>query len=630
MCGLVVTCRIGGGLSTASVELAVDRLAHRGPDGQAIWLSADGYCAMGFRRLALVGPVEQMQPFHVGDVTAVVNGEIYGHAALRRAMTSRGARFTTDSDCEVAAHGFSESDTAFIGQLNGEFALVIWDAGRRRLVAARDRWGVKPLFYRETADGIQLASEVKALAALGPALQWDRKGLFQHFFASLGPAQTLYADVRQVPPGHVLEWVNGHVVVRAYSKPSPMRHVQLDHDAAVQLMAQLRDSLACAVHDRLQGNGAVGCYFSGGVDSAAIAGFAARQIRPASLTAFTVDFGPDDGDALRATEVAATLGMRHERLHVAERDIADHFATAAYHAETIGFNAIGAVRWILGRQASRLGFKAVLAGDGADELFGGYGFSVMDRLVQLAPGQGREQVRRLLEHGRSRLARELGWEIRLFDVTALPDGAGSATFLLQSWNYQRSGIRELLAPAFLHAAGDANPFEMLLSSMAPVTSDGLRYSMDLWCKTLFVNQILVSERFDMAHGVETRYPYLDDRVAAIANRLPDEWLVDQTREKRFLREAVAPLLPASPIRTQKKAFEAPRGFLRTDGPFRRYLLDVIHGQSARDSSILDQKKLLALADRLPALSRESGERVDAMLTMALSFLELQRRLCIAD
>lgn len=628
MCGFVVSCRSDAGLSVQSVVTATERLAHRGPDGQTLWRSPEGHCVMGFRRLALVGPMHETQPFHAGAHAAVVNGEIYGYQAWRDALTARGARFSTSSDCEVVMHAFREADADVFGDINGEFALVIWDESRRQLIAARDRWGVKPLFYRQTPGGIQLASEVKALGALGPPLRWDRERLFQHLLAALGPEQTLFSDVRQVPPGHVLEWIDGVVVLRPYVKRATAISLPVEASpaTAAALMPELRSALTGAVHDRFQGEAEVGFYLSGGLDSSAMLACAAERRSPSTLTAFTVAFASDDADALQAAGIAATLGVRHERLQVSSADIADAFGPATHHAETLGFNAIGAVRWLLGREASRSGFKAIMTGDGADELFAGYGFSVMERLVHLAAGQGLAHVKSGMQRSLACLSEELGWP--LAPVTLDPrHGTG---FLVESWNHQRCGIRHLLAAPYARTVGGGDPFDMLFASIGPVDGEGLRRSMQIWQRSLFVNQILVSERLDMAHGVEARYPYLDDRVAAVAARLPDAWLVDQSREKYFLRETVAAWLPAAGARTMKKAFEAPRNLLRTEGPFRNYMMDAFHSHEAHDSSILDWKKLIALAERLPSLSRDAGDKADAMLMMALSFLEVQKGLCVAD
>ncbi|ALI10216.1 MULTISPECIES: asparagine synthase (glutamine-hydrolyzing) [Pseudomonas] len=631
MCGFVVACHHQAPVPTVTLDAALDTLRHRGPDGRASWLSADGLCGIGFHRLAMVGAREQTQPFHTDDVHVVVNGEIYQYAAQRQKLEAAGACFATDSDCEVVAHGYLQLGIDYVRELNGEFAGVIWDARRRKLFAIRDRWGVKPLFYRLSDQGIHLASEIKALIALGAQPRWDHAALFQHFFASIGPAQTLFEGIHQVPPGHVLEWST-----QGYGVTPLLSAVDEAHDAARQHLAsaprewmpRLVDGLRHAVQDRFQGDGPVACYLSGGVDSATVAALAARHGRE-GLSAFTVDFGAGTDDATQAAGIAASLGLRHEVVPVSEAQLVDHFADAVRHAETIGFNTIGAARWILGRVLASSGYKAVLAGDGADELFAGYSFSSVERLCARSHNHARLMTQ-VLEGGRQGLAAELGQPLPLFDMD--PDRfGGQVPYLLASWNYQRSGLRPLLRTQFLEAFRHFNPYEVLMQQTGASAASGLRRSLHLWQKSMFANHILVSERFDMAHGIETRYPFLDNRVTAVAAMLPDEWLVEGAENKRFLREAVAALTPEAARCAAKRPFEAPAVFAQPgDGPFRRYLREVLHDSSVKHSGIFDVQELLRLEARLPSLSGKMAQRVDSLLTMALSFFVLQQCFAVTE
>ncbi|WP_063534114.1 asparagine synthase (glutamine-hydrolyzing) [Burkholderia sp. MSMB1589WGS] len=624
MCGFVVVCHREAAVPIERIGHALDTLRHRGPDGRALWRADDARSAMGFHRLALVGPAHEMQPFHAGDVHVVVNGELYGHAALRRELTARGARFSTQSDCEVMLHGYRRDGIDFVRRLNGEFAGVIWDQRARTLYAMRDQWGVKPLYYRIDGDGILLASEIRALAALGARLRWNHGALFQHCFASLGPAQTLFDGIHQVPPGHVLEWDAQGWRVTPYEPAADDALPRDPRDPVRALMPALRTRLDHAVRDRLEGDAPIACYLSGGVDSATLAALAVRH-RPDGLAAFTVDFGAHADDAAGAAAIASSLGIQHQVLPFDEQQLVAHFEDAVRHAETIGFNFIGSARWMLGRAVAASGYKAVLAGDGADELFGGYGFSVMDGLFGGSPRQ-RDLITHVLESGRAALAAELGQALPLFGLDVARHG-DIAPYLVTSWNYQRSGMRLLLAQPFLEQFREHNPYDMLLDATGGFSDPSrstMRRSLQLWRKSLFVNHILVSERLDMAHGLETRYPYLDHRVAAVADALPDAWLADDVRDKRFLRTAVASLTPECARRAPKRPFEAPPISARRSGAFQRYWQDVLHSDAARHSSIFDHRRLLWLDSLLPSLSRKSQERVDSFLMMALSFFALQR------
>lgn len=631
MCGFVVVVQKSGEPLLDKLGLALAELRHRGPDGRNTWQSPDGRCAMGFHRLALVGPTHETQPFasEDGSIQVVVNGEIYGHAALRRELQAEGASFKTQSDCEVLLHGYRLHGIEYAARLNGEFAAVIWDGAQGQLYAVRDRWGVKPLYVRRHAAGVQLASELKALFALEPRPAWDRSALFQHFFASIGPSQTLFRGFEQVPPGHVLRWnAHGNSVtpLTAQQPTGPAAG-----PAAPELMKSLGSALNLAVLDRLHGDAPVACYLSGGVDSATMAALLARHAN-GPVDAFTVDFEDGGTDSAHAAQIAASLGLRHHVLRVGASALVENFGAAVKSAETIGFNAIGSARWMLSRFLSQAGYKAVLVGDGADELFGGYSFSVMDSLCHQSAKRA-AHAQSLLSQGRAALAAEMGRSSALFDTTGLGFADGICPYLLTSWNYHRSEFRQFLSADFQAEFAHANPFAMLLAQIGePAVRErqGLQKSLYLWQKSLFVNHILVSERLDMAHGVESRYPFLDGRVAAVAAATPDEWLVNDLREKWLLRQAMRDLTPEIARRSEKRPFAAPLMCAGEDAGFFTYLADTINSRAARESSVLDQNALLDLLKALPSLSFKARERLDGLLMMALSFLELGQCLGVAD
>lgn len=624
MCGFVAEVWNDRPADIPGIERALDAIKHRGPDGRAVWRSRDGRSAIGFHRLALVGPRHEMQPFTSGDsrVHVVVNGEVYGHADLRRQLEGSGARFTTQSDCEVILHGYLQSGIEYIRRLNGEFAGLIWDQGCQRLYAIRDRWGVKPLFYRATPDGIQLASEVKALFALGLQARWDRAALHQHLFASIGPSQTLFNEVRQVPPGHALAWSGAVRSITPATIADPVPNDGPDSPGAPdELMRDLVHGLDQAVRDRLDCDAPVALYLSGGIDSASVATLASRHT--ANMDAFTVDFGHGNEDAARAGQLAAGLGLRHHVLPVSPDALAAHFEATVSHAETIGFNAVGAARWMLGRALAESGHKAVLVGDGSDELFGGYAFSVMDSFCLKSPAHARQAEQLLAQSQRIGMG---GAAIELFGTEAFLD-EGFCPYLITSWNFHRCGLRSLLSRDFLFEFESSNAFEMLLADIgrdAVFERRGLRRSLLIWQKSLFVNQILVSERLDMAHGVEARYPFLDNRVASVAAATPDEWLVSDMREKRLLRQAMEGIVPRVPGASDKRPFAAPPVYAGGDGVFSVYLRDLIGSRDLRESNVFDAAALGRLLDGLPSMPPKVRQQWDGPLMLATSFLVLQR------
>lgn len=619
MCG-IVACLAQSPIDRGRFERALRLLAHRGPDSSSTWFAPDGRLALGFRRLAIVGPVHESQPFSSPDgVQAAVNGEIYGHAALRRELEIAGARFQTASDCEVVLHGYRLFGPDYLSRLNGEFAGVIWDSRVRTLVAFRDRWGVKPLYYAQRPDQILIASEVKSLFELGHPARWDRSNLFQHFLASVGPSQSLFDGIDQVRPGELIAWNEGRATRLALRPQDPVSQTT---DSVPQQMEALAAALRAAVADRFQGNARIACYLSGGIDSTTVTALASDHGRPDT---FTVEFG-DGVESAQAAATALQLGLRHHVVPVGTADLVSNFEATVWHAETVGFNAVGAARLLLSRALAERGFKVALVGDGADELFGGYAFNVMDSFCQRSREQA-DWARRVLQDGRLAFLRELGAEGEPFGLTTYEED-GPAPFLLTSWTFHRSDMRLLLSAELLHEQRGLNPYDRLCEDIgidALRAHKGLQRSMFIWQQSLFVNHILAAERLDMAHGVESRYPFLDDRVASQALALSDDALVHDLREKRMLRQTVADLLPPGAGRHAKRPFAAPLLCAGDTAAFTTYLRDRIASAELRRSGVIDGDAAMRMVDALPRLSLKSRQRADSLLMLALSFVALQTR-----
>jgi asparagine synthase (glutamine-hydrolysing) len=290
MCGIVAVC--GAPVATERLAAAVAALAHRGPDGRGLWRAPDGQVALGHTRLAVVAPTDGAQPVtsEDGAVVAVVNGEIYDAPAVGRALAARGHRLRGRGDAELLVHLYEEHGDRLVEQLRGELAFVLWDARRRRLVAARDRFGIKPLLWAAHAGGVVLASETWALWALDVARRWDDQSFFHAAHTQYPwPDRTLFDGVRQIELGGMLIW-DGAVQTRRWVVPRPGGDVRMALDEAVRL--------------RTVADAPVAVQLSGGVDSTAVAGLAARH-RP-DVRAFTVSFagGGDYDEVARARRPA--------------------------------------------------------------------------------------------------------------------------------------------------------------------------------------------------------------------------------------------------------------------------------------------------------------------------------------
>src|SRR5437868_2893510 len=310
MCGI---CGIAGSPDRARLEAMSAMLEHRGPDAAGEFL--DGPVAIASRRLSIIDLAGGDQPIFNEDGTCVVvqNGEIYNHPDLMRELQSEGHVYRTHSDTETLVHLYEQHDLDFAERLRGMFAVAIWDARRRRLVLARDRYGIKPLYYRDGGDTLQFASEVRAL----PRGEIDLDALEAFLaFNSIPAPYSIFRDVRKLPAGHVLVWQEGAVSLERYARPGPVPLDELRTDDEAELVEELRARLRDSVRAHLLSDVPVGVLLSGGVDSAALAALAAQETADAVHT-FTIGFAErsfDERDDARL--VAERYGTNHHELPV--------------------------------------------------------------------------------------------------------------------------------------------------------------------------------------------------------------------------------------------------------------------------------------------------------------------------
>jgi asparagine synthase (glutamine-hydrolysing) len=400
MCGIIGFFSSQRPNSEVALHRATRSLHHRGPDGQRHWMSRDGRVALGHARLSIIDLTTGDQPIASEDerTRIVVNGEFYGYEAIQRELEQSGHRLRTRSDSEIALHLYEDLGTQCLHRLRGEFALILWDEVNRTLFAARDRFGIKPLFYAFYNETLYLASEAKALFAAGVPTNWDAESIYHCVEYGGHPVRTLFDGVFQVPPGYYLIATDKHIQLHQYwdfNYPATDRAAPLRPDA--EYATEFRSALEEAVRIRLRADVPVGCYLSGGLDSCAVLGLAARH-HAGSIRAFTLTFDRaeyDEGEI--AKEMAAKAAAEFFPIPIRQDDLADHFADAISCSENLCFNAHGVAKYLLSRAVRNAGYKVVLTGEGSDEVLGGYPHFRRDVLLHNAQGQDPEVVASLLE-----------------------------------------------------------------------------------------------------------------------------------------------------------------------------------------------------------------------------------------
>lgn len=624
MCGIVAVLSRNP-FPRESLCRATKRLVHRGPDEQHHWLSDDGRAALGHTRLSIIDLSTGAQPIASEDssVRIVVNGELYDFERIRAELESRGHRFRTRTDSEIALHLYEEKGVDCLDDLRGEFALVLWDEKRQSLFAARDRFGIKPLFYTRAGDTLIVASEVKALFAAGAGAAWDLESVFHNIFLAQHEDRTLFDGIRQVPAGHYLFATRDSLkVVRYWDADYPS--ADETKDVAV---SDVRSMIEECVRLRMRADVPVGCYVSGGIDSSATLGMAAAQA--GRVTAFTIAFDhPEFDESACAARSAAHVGADHDCVAVTEADLADCFADAVWHSETIIYNEHGPARYLLSRAVQRAGYKVVLAGEGADELFAGYAFS-RSALLSSHSNRVATWMKRVFRFVRPRT----GEERSVAQTSATLERAcrilGVPRGLILALAGRLEGIRSIVSRDFAMQFRGRDPFRELMAQLDVRRSlrgrEPVRQVLYLWLKTFFVNYVLAGERLDMAHAVEVRLPFLDHKLFELTRTIPAAVLARGGGRKQLLRDAVRSYVTSEVYEGAKQPFFGPPATLRVGNPLYVFIQDVLRSEAFRSVPFFDQASVIALLDRLPGMDDEARSALDPTLLMTASLAILHER-----
>jgi asparagine synthase (glutamine-hydrolysing) len=613
MCGVAAIWSPSGRADRDRLEAANRALAHRGPDGSGVWLAGDRSVGLAHTRLAVVGDGAQPIASEDGSVVASVNGEIYcsgGWRALRAELEGRGHRFATSTDSEVLIHLYEERGIDALERLRGELAFALWDRGADRLIAGRDRFGIKPLCYAERCGELLVASEAKALFAMGVPAAWDRAGLeaaVVHQY--LPPGRSLFAGVRQLPPGHVLIADRAGIRLRRtwdldypkYRDDTVITTLSQRDSAVREVRAVLAESIAL----RLEADAPIAFHLSGGLDSSAIAG-AASAAGP--VDAFAVQFDDAGYDELGAArEVARWSGARLHPVPVSRPAMLEALDDAVVAAETPAINGQLPAKLILNRAIATAGFTAVLGGEGADEVFLGYAHLRADagHAAPMFAGEVGIMAPRAGDAPPPILAERLG-QVPGFLTAKVALGRRLAAVMA-------TGVDERRA---LAALIDAVDLDQLRGRPAAIRS------AYLWTRLALAGYILraIGDGTEMACSLEGRLPMLDHALFERVRAIDPALVLGGEVAKPILRDAVAGWIPESIRSRPKQPFLAPP---LTAGPprHRRRLRERL--ADAASSPLFDRAAMLDVADRLDPAD-------DPRIAAALSLRALERRFGLAD
>lgn len=605
MCGICGKLSLDGqgSISSEVLRRMTNVIAHRGPDDSGHYLS--GPVGLGHRRLSIIDLTTGHQPIsnEDGSVWVVFNGEIYNFEALRKELVACGHQFRSTSDTEVIVHLYEELGESCVERLRGMFAFALWDQRHQRLLLARDRIGIKPLYYARTGSmstgsSLVFGSEMKSILA-DPSVPRnldlaavDRFLTYYYVPGDLTPIQ----GIRKLLPGHCLVAEQGHVRTRQYwdlSFPDRPRDISLG-EAAEELGSLLRETF----DDHMMSDVPVGILLSGGVDSTGMLHFAAQHAR-GELYSFTLGFADDHVPDERpyARLAAQHFGSRHQETTISAAQFRDFLPSYVWHMEEPVCEPPAISLYFVARLARDQGVKVLLSGEGGDEAFGGYpeyrNLAALEALkAWTGPAKG------LLDVGFGALAR-LGWErgrhYQGLVRPALCDYYFSRTATPQTpFNRAKPG---LYGPALRAQAREQRP-ELATRGLLEATAGQPLLNRMLYvdAKSWLPDDLLVkADKMTMAASVELRVPLLDHRVLELAASLPTRHKLLGWSQKRVLKRVLAPTIPAAILNRKKAGFPVPyERWIRQD--LRDYVHDHLLSAGGFSSRYLDRRAVAGLLE----------------------------------
>jgi asparagine synthase (glutamine-hydrolysing) len=620
-------CGIAGMVATYGASVEPERLAtmlramaHRGPDGQGIYTC--GEAGLAHARLSIIDIEGGRQPMSIdnGRFWITFNGEIFNYIELREELIRKGHLFVTRSDTEVILHLYQEMGEECVKELNGQWAFAIWDASLHKLFLSRDRLGVRPLFYTQTAKGFRFASEIKALHTCPDVpRELDLQGLDQIFtYWVTVPPRTAFRGIQQLPPGHSLVFEDGRVRIQEYWKlayiPADDQTAESEQKLTEELLALLQD----ATRIRLRADVPVGAYLSGGLDSTFITALT-QSFMGDRLRTFSISFDEEEFDeSCYQHEASSFLGTHHTDIRCSRDDIARIFPMVIWHVEQPIIRTAPAPMFLLSQLVRRSGFKVVLTGEGADETLGGYDILKETKIRQFwgrrPSSQWRPLLLKRLYPYLEGIQRQPTAYLKGFFHVSEEDLANPYFSHLPRWELT-ARLKTLLSNESRKELS-AHPGMPELDDQMPegfASWEPFNRAEYLETKYLLPGYILSSQgdRMAMAHAVEGRYPFLDHRVVEFAAKLPPNLKMKAIDQKYLLKRAAAGRIPESIRKRYKQPYRAPEGksFLQDTDDYAQYLLSA---ESIRNWGVFNPQGVDALVAKF-----KSGRAFSTKDNMAL-------------
>lgn len=593
-----------------------DTLTHRGPDGAGMLVQ--GRIGLAHRRLAIIdlSGGHQPMPNRAGNCWITYNGELYNYRALRVQLEARGRVFMTDSDTEVLLCAYEVYGEGCVEMLEGMFAFAIWDARLQQLFMARDRLGIKPLYYSVSGSELRFASEIKALLLSPTQTHGFNAAVLPDFLANryLAGSQTFFAGIHKLLPAHTLLWTAREGFRQRHYWQPPLTRED-GHSTAKDYVEQIKTTLQDAVRSHLISDVPVGLFLSGGLDSTALAAIMAPML-DTPIKSFSVGFSEASANELSYARMAAkAVGAEHRELEVS----AEQFFAALPHLiwhedEPLAFTSSVPLH-LLSKLASEH-VKVVLTGEGADELFIGYDYRY--RITAFNQRWGRRFHRISSERSRARLAAlvpSLPDGIRRYmERTFVTLGVEPRELFCENFAVFRAAHRAILLPGANPEAAD--PHRRTLDFFAAAGDDIIQCMSHADLQTYLVELLMKQDQMSMSASLESRVPFLDNRLVDLVAAIPARFKLPGWQTKALLREAVRDIVPPEILQRRKMGFPVPvSAWLR--GPYWSLVENVVLGSRAQARGLFDVAAVEQMAQEHRLGKADHGERLWLLLNLEL-------------
>jgi asparagine synthase (glutamine-hydrolysing) len=610
MCGIVGYTHFSRILPSGVLNAGIQGMVHRGPDQQAGHTTP--HVSLGAARLRVVDLEGGDQPMHSldGNHTIVFNGEIYNHSVLRKELEQLGRRFRTRCDTEVVLNAYLEWGSESFARLRGMFAVALWSEQEQRLILARDRSGIKPLYYYLQRGELFFGSEMKCIFAHPDVpRRIDLNGLNCYLSLNYVPGPlTLIEGITKLMPGHLLDWQRGQVSISSFA-PRPIAAPAPANMG--QATEELDNLLRLSVSEQMISDVPMGVWLSGGVDSSTITHYAAH-LNSKALKTFSITFhGKSFDESTYIRAVSERYGTQHTEIDLNENaDLCDSIAELSYYSDEPGADAGAVPVWYLAK-LTRRHVTVALSGEGADELFGGYLTYKADRYRRACAMMPRPLLRaakgcaNLLPASDEKIG--FDYKLKRFLQGSLLSAEAAHVF----WN----GTFSEEEKRGLFRFANQTPLSELLGHVCPGRSFErfLRFDQSYSLPDALLYKV---DRMSMAHSVEVRPPFLDDRIVDFAARLPRHFKIRGTQSKLVLRELMKRALPKSVLNRPKIGLDIPihewfRGFLRP------LLVESLSEEAVRQTGLFNWSVVERLMEEHQNRTANWGYHLWGLLTLIL-------------